>query len=520
MSRSVIDYSRRIGLVVALLVGTGGLLVSAAPTAFADPGPTVSPTNFVAYETGAGSINDTAGAWDVGGTDLGISWDDNQGHVLVAYGDTFGAPYTAPAQSSNNAPVGGDWRSNVLAVSSDHDLADGMSFDSMVTDSTGHAKELISSLKQTGVEQTVIPTAGIAVGTRQYMAYMSVKQWGSTGGVWTTNYSGIAYSDDDGQTWVKDAVTWPNNASGTDPFQQAAFVHRDGYVYMFGTQNGRFGPAYVSRVPENSVLDKSAYQYWTGSAWQTGADTIAATVVSGTVAELSVQYNDYLGKYLMMYIDPTADALVLRQADSPQGPWSDETIVQQSSEYSSMYGGFMHPWSTGRDLYFSMSEWRPYNTFLMHVTLSGGTGNPTPDVQNAVSDGGFESATSPWQCLGQCGIDSNGSNQHSGVGNGWVRNDTGWNDIHQTVSVQPNTTYQLSGWLRTSDNSDNGFFGLRTTGGTVLGEAHYTNLYGYQHVTVDVNTGANSSVVVYGGVWTNDGDIWLQIDDVTLFPVS
>jgi hypothetical protein len=28
-----------------------------------------------------------------------------------------------------------------------------------------------------------------------------------------------------------------------------------------------------------------------------------------------------------------------------------------------------------------------------------------------------------------------------------------------------------------------------------------------------VNTGANTSVVLYGGLWAN-GDTWLQIDDV------
>ena len=40
----------------------------------------------------------------------------------------------------------------------------------------------------------------------------------------------------------------------------------------------------------------------------------------------------------------------------------------------------------------------------------------------------------------------------TGIGNGWVRNTTGWNDLHQTIAVAPNTTYTVSGWVRTSTN--------------------------------------------------------------------
>jgi Domain of unknown function (DUF4185) len=480
-----------------------GLLGAAPAQGAAQASVTVSRATLVAKETGSQSINATDAADQVMGTDLGILWDDGQGRALAAFGDTFGQGFTGPGAN------GGDWRSNVLARSSDRNLTDGMTFDDMVQDRAGHAKELLSSQKVDGQEITVIPTAGVAVGTRQYLAYMSVRHWGDPGR-WDTNYSGIAYSDDDGQNWTRAAgAQWPNT-TGDDPFQMDAFVRRDGYVYMFGTPNGRFGAAHVARVPEASVLDKSAYRYWTGSTWAAGADTQAAAVVAGPVSELSVQYNAYAGAWLMTYLDPNANAIVLRQSASPTGPWSGEQVLASAVDHPQLYGGFMHPWSSGPDLYFTLSEWGPYNVYLMHATLTPGHGN-------LVTDPGFEQGGHAWSCTGTCGTDVGLGNQYSGANNGWVRHNAGWNDIHQTVAVAPNTTYHLTGWLRTSDNSDNGFFGARTTGGTVIREVNYRDLYGWQRLSLDVTTGpATTGIVVYGGVWTDNGDIWLQIDDVSL----
>jgi hypothetical protein len=100
------------------------------------------------------------------------------------------------------------------------------------------------------------------------------------------------------------------------------------------------------------------------------------------------------------------------------------------------------------------------------------------------------------------------------VGNGWVRNTSGWNDVHETISVLANRTYRITAWVRTSANNTAGYFGLRTLGGQVLGERQYGNLPGYTQLTVDVATGSNTSLVLYAGLWAN-GDTWAQVDDVS-----
>lgn len=136
---------------------------------------------------------------------------------------------------------------------------------------------------------------------------------------------------------------------------------------------------------------------------------------------------------------------------------------------------------------------------------------------NQFTNGGFESAgLAPWACTGQCGADQGAGLARTGTGNGWVRNTSGWNDVHQSFGVTPNTSYTISAWIRTSANNTDGYFGLRTTGGQVVGERKFTRLDGYTKVTTTVNSGSNSTLVIYAGLWPNGGDTWAQIDDVTV----
>lgn len=146
------------------------------------------------------------------------------------------------------------------------------------------------------------------------------------------------------------------------------------------------------------------------------------------------------------------------------------------------------------------------------LAVLAGPGVPPPPA-NPVVNGGFESGLAPWVCSGQCGRDGGGF-ARTGSGNGWVRNNTGWNDLHQTLTVAPNRTYTISAWVRTSANNVDGYFGLRQVNGAVLGETRFGRLDGYTRLSVTVNSGANTSLVAFAGTWAN-GDTWFQIDDVS-----
>lgn len=135
---------------------------------------------------------------------------------------------------------------------------------------------------------------------------------------------------------------------------------------------------------------------------------------------------------------------------------------------------------------------------------------------NQISDAGFESSgMGPWACNEQCGVDQGQGNARTGANNGWVRNIFGWNDIHQTVPVLPNTDYTLTGWIRTSSNNNNGYFGVRKLDDTVISEKKYGKLTGYTQQTVQFNSGNNTQVRVFGGVWAV-GDTWARFDDLSL----
>ena len=371
----MLTHGTRAGAALAALSATTiALTVSAAAPGVAQTAP-LGGSDPVAVLTGAASFNATEARYQVKGTDLGIMWTDDHGQILAAFGDTFGPGWTGISSGFAN-PTTIDWRSNTLARSTDHDPTGRMSF-TFVTDRPGHAKELLPSLKQNGVEMTKIPTGGINIGGRNYLAYMSVRSF-THPGHWITNYSGIAYSDDDGQTW-KDvpSARRPNTPALDEKFQMIAYARRDGFVYAFGTPNGRFSAAYLARVPEQLLLDKSAYEYWDGEAWQRGSSAIAAPVVQRPVGEISVRYDHILRSWEMMYLDEWREAIVVRLAPQPTGPWGAPIPVATAREYPKLYGGFLNPNSQGPDIYFTMTQYDNYNVAMMHATLPPNAVNST-----------------------------------------------------------------------------------------------------------------------------------------------
>lgn len=345
-------------------------------------------TTTVELLTGPTSPNDTVDRFGITGTDLGILWDNGGDgsptrphQVMMALGDTMG-----------DCSVPGDqWRSNILFRSSDRTLSDGMRIDDapMEVPETGLAKSILPRSGQIG-ETTVIPTAGVEVGGTQYLRYMSVETWGDPG-EWTTNYSALASSTDNGENWAPISGTARKGTGGMNPpgtvgtpftihaaGQMSAFLkHAIGserYVYEYMTPSGRNGSAILARVPETQIGNMNAYMFWNGSAWV--SDQIGAKVVlDGQVSELSVSWSPFMNRFIALYTDQNNN-IVMRQATAPEGPWSGKDILLSSQHVPTLYGAFAHPWSPavetdGRDLYFTMSTWDAYNVFLMKTDLAG-----------------------------------------------------------------------------------------------------------------------------------------------------
>lgn len=340
-------------------------------------------------------------------------WDNGNGRVITMFGDTFGGPrpqgersdqaplvngqgvnvpvmpkeipfpalpYVNVSQGRNQgsgfagdtgtrAPTGFDWRTNTLAYSTSKDLRQ-FSYDDFLVNRERHAREVIPARRVNGNEITTLPTSGISVGGKQYLSYASIRQYGPAPGSWTSNYSGIAESSDDGATWRKSSSAFWSNAGPARDFQMPALAKRGGTVYMFGTEQGRVGGVYVARVPAGQILNRAAYEYWNGAGWTRGLTAEPRAVVSGGVGEVSVQFSPSLNRWLMLSTDVFNNGIVLRQAANPQGPWTAPQVVASGADYPSIYGASIHPWSKGNDLYFTMSQWTSYNVYLMHATVT------------------------------------------------------------------------------------------------------------------------------------------------------
>jgi len=335
-------------------------------------------TTRVAREIGYGAINNTK-QYGICGTDLGsmFSWN---GKTYIAFGDTVDYPAASCPENLDSGRAS-NWRSSVMAVTSDTTPVDGLTFDNWITGTDGKAKELFG--EDTGAV-TVIPTYGITVGNTAYLYYMQVTNWGGPGG-WTCNYSSIATSSDQGQNWNKQnsIIQW-----GPGNFNQVALLKKDGYIYVFGIPCGRFGSVKLARVEEAKILDKSQYQYFSGfdpssnPVWVTNNETAAFTIVGGPGGELSVRWNEWLGSYIMMYLDDPKGKIVIREAPNLWGPWSEPLTVTTGAEYPSLYGAYMfdgYQENSGETIYFRMSQFFPiYSTFWMKTTLVRPTPTPIP----------------------------------------------------------------------------------------------------------------------------------------------
>ncbi|MFZ2511473.1 MAG: DUF4185 domain-containing protein [Gordonia sp. (in: high G+C Gram-positive bacteria)] len=346
----------------------------------------------LSWVTGPKSPNKTLSRFTISGTDLGVAWDNGAGQTLMAFGDTFGWCNIADHQ----------WRNNVLLRTTDSQLSDGLSIpdgtpgdrdSGAVVNPQNFATELVPGQKIANVEVTTIPTAAISIGGKQYMNFMSVRHWGDAG-VWDTNFSAIAVSGDNGQTWAVDQGTMMVNAPVTfalpaaaptvnvnnSRFQQSGYVRGrssdgtdDGWIYQVGTPNGRFGNAYLARFRPTDILNLVDYDYWTGTGWtrDLGLLTDNSAIVTGNITELSVAWSPFLHKYVMLDGD---NAIRLRTAPTMHGPWSaPRTLVPSGAVI--LYGPMMLPQSpaltgTGNQLYFNASRWSDYNVMLIESKLN------------------------------------------------------------------------------------------------------------------------------------------------------
>jgi Domain of unknown function (DUF4185) len=338
-------------------------------------------TSKISALTGPQALADQKGV-DVCGTDLGIMTELND-RIYFAFGDTFGY------EGDTCRGVGGpNWRSNTFAATADHNPENGIKLTDWLRGSDGRTIAIVQGAHEPPFaretsEQTKIPTGMVTVDGTLYLHYMSVRGFAPRGGVWECNYSKWIYSDDLGRTWHECAIPFGGQSSNFNMLALTAAVAPDNpdgkYVYALGTPCGRFGAAKIGRVSKERILDAQAWEYLiASSATERGPNWTkecgsAVDVVPAPVGEASVLWNPAIGRWMYTYLNENTAVLELREAEHLWGPWTAPHTLATANDYPQLYGAFMTPSflrDNGRSLFFVMSQYGPYNTFIMKAQLT------------------------------------------------------------------------------------------------------------------------------------------------------
>ena len=144
-------------------------------------------------------------------------------------------------------------------------------------------------------------------------------------------------------------------------------VNEDGVdtLYVWGITHGRFGGVSLAEGAGGRRRGPDAWQYFTGTdadgepEWAAGDPDAATIVLDDTVGELSVVWNDYLGRWIMTYLG--GDGIVIREGITPWGPWGESITLVGADEVPGPYSPYMLQRYTGR--------WRPDH--LLHAVDLG-----------------------------------------------------------------------------------------------------------------------------------------------------
>lgn len=319
-------------------------------------------------------------------TDLGVPFSHN-GKTFVLFGDV-------PA-SANKDP---------MAYSTDTNPADGFSL-SFITGTTNKwAPIIIPGIKTAAYE---VPTEGVSWNNTMYIYFAT--DYKASAGFSTRNI--IAKSLDDGKTftYMYDVSTGKFiNISVVKSKTGNGFPETEGrdVQLMFGSGTYRKSNVYLAYQLADSIGKKSM-KYFKGMnngipQWSTSETDAVALFNQPQVGELSVSYNSFIKKWIMLYNAGTPRGINCRVADNPWGPWEaplvifdpwvdggychfmhvDWNFTKCDSVYDTnkqyVWGGEYGPYqfedfatgdSTQTTIYYTMSTWNPYTSILMKSTL-------------------------------------------------------------------------------------------------------------------------------------------------------
>lgn len=355
-------------------------------------------------QTGARTLNATETNYGFWGTDLGASF-EHEGELYFLFGDTH-------PSGDRSRPRDAD----LIATSRDDDPEDCLEL-SFIADGDGGYRPLTIPGVSSGAFN--VPTGGLSANGEMYVFA-------------TTDFSPanpmgrsvLASSDDDGRTFRF------RRTVSTDKFINVAPAVVDGatipglpqpsgdVALLWASGRYRRSDPYLAVVPADRIAQAEEVRYFAGTdpvdgrpRWSGNEPDAAPLFAESCLGELSVGWNPYLERWLMLYNCGEPESQIhVRSAELPWGPWSEPELLFDP-ERDGGYCNFMNPGpritavsmpvsacrdvsdphSAGQagdaygpylisrftrgtpggasDIYYLMSTWNPYTVVLMRSTL-------------------------------------------------------------------------------------------------------------------------------------------------------
>ena len=365
-------------------------------------------TGDIDRETGQKTLNETGSRFGIYGTDLGVSF-LHDGKLYFLFGDTNrtkgkpGLPATAmPGEDFNESITDYD---SIAYTTSDH------AFEGIKLLFNSDFPHLDYVDQMTGEH----PIEGISIGEYMYV-FFTTDLFPET--FLSPTRSILARSNDGGIHFGKPLYTL-----STDKFIHVSAQVIDNHVLqglpekagegllIWGTGEHRKSDIYLAYIPLAEINNRSSLRFFSGIAdeeedhlqpiWTSDESMAKPLFPTGCAAEISVRWNYYLEKWIMLYNCELCNTrgVIVRLADTPWGPWSAPKIIFDPEDG---YGKFIHepgkdnlndptrdghedkgheygpyqmaPYSTGikgryTKIYFTMSTWNPYQVMQMSAII-------------------------------------------------------------------------------------------------------------------------------------------------------
>jgi len=368
--------------------------------------------------------NRTESRHRIRGTDLGVSF-EHKGRAYFLFGDTWRAPrkpdtpYPDPAERDLDA----------IAFTSDRDARNGIDLTFLPAPPRIHGP---TPIPQGGFE---VPLDGTSVGGAMYV-FFSTDHF-RDGQTDLMGRSILARSDNDGLDfgYLYDLSRYDLRSAGKFinvsvertvlNVADATLVGlrpRTEVLWLWGTGRYRASDVYLAVLPLAGLGTMQGLRYFAGSrgavAWSQAEADATPIVLTRDAGEISVRWNPFLNRYLLLYNSGQPRGILLHSAHKPWGPWSAAPVLafdpwhaDNPNDPNSLagYGRFMHwppdathdhvhddmfvlnrrrgdewggeygPYQIARyttgargqwaRIYFTMSTWNPYQVMLMTTVV-------------------------------------------------------------------------------------------------------------------------------------------------------